>query len=606
MSNGENDRGPSRRGMPRTGRKAKNFKAAWKKLFSYLGRYKFQVAVAMILACIGTALVLIGPEQLRMITNTIEAGIRTGSVDLGKVTSIGIFLLAVYAASAVLSFTQNYLMTTASHKTCRNLRADVSKKINRLPLGYFDKTSTGDTLSRVTNDIDTIGQSMSQSLSTLITSVTLLVGSVIMMMVTNVAMAVTAMVSTIAGFALTLVIMSRSQKYFDMLQKNLGLMNGHIEETYTGHNIVKVYNAQDEARKTFEGINKDLRTGSFRSQFLSGMMTPLMNFIGNFGYVMVCIVGAVLVLDGGITVGTIVAFIVYVRLFTQPLSQLAQVFTNMQSVAAASERVFEMLDEPEMQDDSEKTATLGKVRGEVEFRDVRFGYSPDREIIHGFSAKVSPGQKVAIVGPTGAGKTTIVNLLMRFYDIDGGDILIDGVSTKDLSRKEVRDQFCMVLQDTWMFEGTIRENIVYCKEGVTDRMVEDACRSVGLHHFIMTLPDGYDTVLNESAGLSSGQRQQLTIARAIIDGSPMLILDEATSSVDTRTERIIQDAMDGLAKKRTSFVIAHRLSTIKNSDLILVMKEGNIIEQGTHTDLLSKGGFYSDLYNSQFEEVEMD
>lgn len=583
------------------GEKAKDFKAAWGKLFSYLGRYKIQVILALIFSGLSAVLTLVGPEQLRLITNVIENGIKTGIMDLDKVAAIGVFLIAVYAASALLNFIQNYMLSTVSQKTCRNLRSEISGKINRLPLRYFDNSSTGDTLSRVTNDVDTIGQSMNQSLSTLASSITMLLGAIVMMMVTNVPMAITAMLSSVAGFALVIVIMSRSQKYFSMLQDNLGLMNGHIEETYSGHNIVKVYNAQGDARKTFDGINENLRKGSFRSQFLSGLMMPLMNFIGNFGYVMVCIAGAVLVLNGEITVGTIVAFIVYVRLFTQPFSQLAQAFTYMQSVAAASERVFEMLEEPEMEDDSGKTAKLENVKGEVEFRDVHFGYTPGKEVIHGFSAKISPGQKVAIVGPTGAGKTTMVNLLMKFYDVNSGDILIDGVSIKDLSRSEVRKQFCMVLQDTWMFDGTVRENVAYCKENVTDEMLENACKAVGLHHLITTLPNGYDTVLKESMGISSGQKQQLTIARAIVDDSPMLILDEATSSVDTRTERIIQKAMDGLSAQRTSFVIAHRLSTIKNSDLILVMKDGSIIEQGNHEELLARGGFYCDLYNSQFE-----
>lgn len=583
------------------GEKAKDFKAAWGKLFSYLGRYKIQVILALIFSGLSAVLTLVGPEQLRLITNVIENGIKTGIMDLDKVAAIGVFLIAVYAASALLNFIQNYMLSTVSQKTCRNLRSEISGKINRLPLRYFDNSSTGDTLSRVTNDVDTIGQSMNQSLSTLASSITMLLGAIVMMMVTNVPMAITAMLSSVAGFALVIVIMSRSQKYFSMLQDNLGLMNGHIEETYSGHNIVKVYNAQGDARKTFDGINENLRKGSFRSQFLSGLMMPLMNFIGNFGYVMVCIAGAVLVLNGEITVGTIVAFIVYVRLFTQPFSQLAQAFTYMQSVAAASERVFEMLEEPEMEDDSGKTAKLENVKGEVEFRDVHFGYTPGKEVIHGFSAKISPGQKVAIVGPTGAGKTTMVNLLMKFYDVNSGDILIDGVSIKDLSRSEVRKQFCMVLQDTWMFDGTVRENVAYCKENVTDEMLENACKAVVLHHLITTLPNGYDTVLKESMGISSGQKQQLTIARAIVDDSPMLILDEATSSVDTRTERIIQKAMDGLSAQRTSFVIAHRLSTIKNSDLILVMKDGSIIEQGNHEELLARGGFYCDLYNSQFE-----
>lgn len=595
---------PGRGGMPRGGEKAKDFSAAWKKLFGYIGKYKAAVIAALITACVGTSLTLVGPEQLRSITNIIKDGIMAGSIDLVRVGEIGVFLVCIYAVSAIMSFLQNYTLATVSQKVSRNLRSGISEKINRLPLRYFDNSSTGDTLSRVTNDVDTLGQSMNQSLSSIVTSVTLLLGSLAMMLLTNVPMALAAVVSCLAGFGLSGIIIVKSQKYFAMQQENLGLMNGHVEEIYSGHSIVKVYNGEKEAGKKFDEINRKLRSSSFRSQFLSGMMMPLMNFVGNFSYVVVCIAGAILVLNGDIDVGVIVAFIIYVRMFTQPFSQLAQAFTSMQSAAAASERVFEFLEESEMEDESGKTEKLADVAGSVEFRDVHFGYSPDREVIHGFSAKVSPGQKVAIVGPTGAGKTTMVNLLMRFYDVGGGDILIDGVSTKNLTRNNVREQFCMVLQDTWLFEGTIKENIIYCRTGITDEKVVEACKAVGLHHFVTTLPKGYDTVLDENTGLSSGQRQQLTIARAMIDDAPLLILDEATSSVDTRTEKIIQEAMDRLTRKKTSFVIAHRLSTIRNSDLILVMKEGNIIEQGTHDRLLAEGGFYKELYNSQFDEGE--
>ena len=478
---------------------------------------------------------------------------------------------------------------------------DISRKINRLPLGYFDSTTTGDVMSRVTNDVDTIGQAMNQSITTLVSAVTMLIGSSIMMAITNVPMMVTAILSSLAGFALIAIIMSRSQKYFAIQQRDLGAMNGHVEEIYTGHLVVKAYGGEVNAKKRFDEINDSLFSSAFRSQFLSGLMMPLMNFIGNFGYVMVCIVGAVLVLSGDISIGVIVAFMLYVRLFTQPLSQISQAVVYMQSTAAASERVFAFLEADEMEDESSKTTVLTDVKGHVEFRDVRFGYLPDKEIVHGFSANIEPGQKVAIVGPTGAGKTTIVNLLMRFYEVNSGDILIDGVSTKDITRSNVHDLFCMVLQDTWLFEGTMRENIVYSKPDVSDERLDEVCRAVGLKHFIETLPEGYDTNIGDGSSLSVGQRQQVTIARAMIENAPLLILDEATSSVDTRTEKAIQDAMDKLTEGRTSFVIAHRLSTIRNADLILVMKDGNIIEQGTHDGLLSKGGFYSDLYNSQFD-----
>ena len=492
-------------------------------------------------------------------------------------------------------------MTTISQRTASNFRRDISTKINRLPLRYFDSNTTGDVMSRVTNDVDTLGQSMNQSISTMATAITLLGGSVIMMLYTNVTMAATAILSSLVGFAFMAVVMGRSQKYFERQQSDLGDMNGHVEEMYSGHLVMKAYGGEAAAKSDFDRINDSLYRSGFMSQFLGGMMMPFMNFIGNFGYVMVCIVGALLCIDGRISFGVIVAFMIYVRLFTQPLTQISQAVVSMQSVAAAAERVFEFLDEPEMEDESEKSVKLENVQGHVEFRDVRFGYSPDKEIIHGFSAEILPGQKVAIVGPTGAGKTTMVNLLMRFYEVNGGDILIDGVSTRDMRREDVHDLFCMVLQDTWLFEGTIRENIVYSKEGVTDERLDEVCKAVGLYHYIQTLPDKYDTVLGDNANLSAGQRQQVTIARAMVDGSPLLILDEATSSVDTRTERVIQEAMDRLTEGRTSFVIAHRLSTIRNSDLILVMRDGNIVEQGTHDELLARGGFYADLYNSQFD-----
>ena len=582
------------------GEKADDFRLAWRRLFQYMDRYRAPFIAALVIACGGTVLTLAGPNLISDVTDLIQEGLY-GPMDLDGVVSICLILVALYALSAVLTFVQQYIMTTISQRTASNFRRDISTKINRLPLRYFDSNTTGDVMSRVTNDVDTLGQSMNQSISTMATAITLLGGSVIMMLYTNVTMAATAILSSLVGFAFMAMVMGRSQKYFERQQSDLGDMNGHVEEMYSGHLVMKAYGGEAAAKSDFDRINDSLYRSGFMSQFLGGMMMPFMNFIGNFGYVMVCIVGALLCIDGRISFGVIVAFMIYVRLFTQPLTQISQAVVSMQSVAAAAERVFEFLDEPEMEDESEKSVKLENVQGHVEFRDVRFGYSPDKEIIHGFSAEILPGQKVAIVGPTGAGKTTMVNLLMRFYEVNGGDILIDGVSTRDMRREDVHDLFCMVLQDTWLFEGTIRENIVYSKEGVTDERLDEVCKAVGLYHYIQTLPDKYDTVLGDNANLSAGQRQQVTIARAMVDGSPLLILDEATSSVDTRTERVIQEAMDRLTDGRTSFVIAHRLSTIRNSDLILVMRDGNIVEQGTHDELLARGGFYADLYNSQFD-----
>ena len=593
-------RGPHGHGPAMRGEKADDFRLAWRRLFQYMDRYRAPFIAALVIACVGTVLTLAGPNLISDVTDLIQEGLY-GPMDLDGIVSICLILVALYALSAVLTFVQQYIMTTISQRTASNFRRDISTKINRLPLRYFDSNSTGDVMSRVTNDVDTLGQSMNQSISTMATAITLLGGSVIMMLYTNVTMAATAILSSLVGFAFMAVVMGRSQKYFERQQSDLGDMNGHVEEMYSGHLVMKAYGGEAAAKSDFDRINDSLYRSGFMSQFLGGMMMPFMNFIGNFGYVMVCIVGALLCIDGRISFGIIVAFMIYVRLFTQPLTQISQAVVSMQSVAAAAERVFEFLDEPEMEDESEKSVKLENVQGHVEFRDVRFGYSPDKEIIHGFSAEILPGQKVAIVGPTGAGKTTMVNLLMRFYEVNGGDILIDGVSTKDMRREDVHDLFCMVLQDTWLFEGTIRENIVYSKEGVTDERLDEVCKAVGLYHYIQTLPDKYDTVLGDNANLSAGQRQQVTIARAMVDGSPLLILDEATSSVDTRTERVIQEAMDRLTEGRTSFVIAHRLSTIRNSDLILVMRDGNIVEQGTHDELLARGGFYADLYNSQFD-----
>lgn len=526
-------------------------------------------------------------------------------MNMDKIKSISLFLVILYVLSALFTFIQSILMTDVANKFAKKLRSNISKKINKLPLKYFDKNLSGDILSRVTNDVDTIAQSMNQSLASLVSSVTLFIGSIIMMFYTNYIMALTAILSSLIGFVFMIKILSKSQKYFTARQVELGKLNGHIEEIYSGLNVVKVYNGKNESDKKFDELNKSVYECNRKSQFLSGLMMPIMNFIGNFGYVAVCIVGALLVSKDMITFGVIIAFITYVRLFTNPLSQIAQGLTSLQSTAAASERVFEFLEEPELEKENvTKTLDKAKAKGEVEFNHVKFGYDSDKIIIRDFNAKIKPGQKVAIVGPTGAGKTTMVNLLMRFYEINSGDIKIDGVSIKDLSRENIHDLFTMVLQDTWLFNGTVKENIVYNNENVTDEEVIDVCKKVGVHHFIKTLPNGYDSYLSDIDSVSSGQRQLLTIARGMIDHKPLLILDEATSNVDTRTEELVQKAMDKLSEGKTSFIIAHRLSTIKNADLILVMKDGNIIEQGNHDELIKENGFYANLYNSQFDNGE--
>ncbi len=528
-------------------------------------------------------------------------GLINSTVDMDRIFEIGIFLVVIYALSYVLSVVQGLIMASVTQRVSRKMRTDISHKINRLPMWYYNKTSTGDILSRVTNDVDTIGQSLNQSIGVLISAVVLLFGSLFMMIKTNGILTLTAIGASLIGFILMFVIMGRSQKYFARQQKHLGMINGHVEEIFSGHTVVKAYNGEEKATEIFDKMNSDLRDSNFKSQCLAGMMMPMMNFIGNFGYVAVCVVGGALALNGSISFGVIVAFMIYVRYFTQPLSQIAQSMQSLQSAAAAGERVFEFLEAEEMDDESSKKAALTKAEGYVDFSHVKFGYEgTDKIIIHDFTASSKPGQKIAIVGPTGAGKTTLVNLLMRFHEIQDGDIKIDGISTRDIPRENVHSQFCMVLQDTWLFEGTLRENLVYSTEGVTDDDMKKACKAVGLYHFIKTLPHGFDTVLNDNVSLSQGQKQQLTIARAMIANKPMLILDEATSSVDTRTELKIQEAMDKLMENRTSFVIAHRLSTIKNADLILVLKDGDVIESGTHDQLMSKKGFYADLYNSQF------
>lgn len=604
MENRNNRGGMRGPGMGRRpAEKSKDFKGTWMKIIRYCKRYLAVIVVALICAVAGTILTILGPDKLSDLTKVITEGIATG-IDMERVKSIGLTLVVFFVGSAILSFGQQFIMATVTQNVTKQLRSDISGKINRLPMAYYNKTSTGDVLSRVTNDVDMISQSMNQSIGNLVSAVALFFGSLIMMFKTNVIMTLTAVIATMIGFGLMSLITSHSQKYFSRQQANLGALNGHIEEIYSGHTVVKAYNGEKNAKKVFDELNNNLRDSAFKAQSLSGLMQPLMAFIGNFGYVAVCVMGAVLTMKGYIGFEVIVAFMMYIRLFTQPLAQIAQATQSLQSAAAAGERVFAFLGAEEMSDESDKTEKLGKAEGYVDFEHVKFGYEDtDKIIIHDFSAKAKPGQKIAIVGPTGAGKTTLVNLLMRFHEIQSGDIKIDGISTRDMKREEVRSQFCMVLQDTWLFEGTVRENLVYNTENVSEEKIGAACKAVGLDHFIRTLPHGYDTILNDQVSLSQGQKQQLTIARAMIADKPMLILDEATSSVDTRTELQIQKAMDALMQNRTSFVIAHRLSTIKNADLILVLKDGDIIESGNHEELLAKGGFYADLYNSQFDQV---
>ncbi len=583
--------------------KPKDFKKAVKSMIRYLDKYLPAIIVALILAALSSVLSIIGPNRLSDLTDVITDGIVTG-IDFGKVGQIALFLLIIYLFSAAFNYIQNFIMVTVSNNFAKDLRDKISFKINKLPLKYFDTHSYGDVLSRVTNDVDTINFSMHQSLGTLVAATTLLIGSVIMMFVTNWILAITAIVASLIGFSFMFLILGKSQKYFDQRQVELGNLNGHIEEIYSSHNVVKAYNGNKDASNTFDTLNKNVFTCDRMSQFLSGLMQPIMNFIGNFGYVCVCVVGAILTMNGHISFGVIVAFIMYVRLFTSPLSQIAQGMTSLQSTAAASERVFEFLEEEEMEDESALTKKLNpkKVKGNIEFKHVKFGYNLDKTIIKDFNCKVKPGEKIAIVGPTGAGKTTMVNLLMKFYNINDGDILIDGVSVKNLTRENIHDLFIMVLQDTWLFSGTIRDNIKYNKDKVSDEMIMKALETVGVDHFVKSLPGVLNYEVKDNDSVSQGQKQLLTIARGMIKDAPFLILDEATSSVDTRTEELVQKAMDKLTEGRTSFIIAHRLSTIKNADLILVMNEGNIIEQGNHDELMKQNGFYAELYNSQFQK----
>ena len=579
------------------------FSQSFGKLIKYCKPYLPAIIIAIIFAIGGTIFTILGPDKLREMTLQIQQGLM-GDMNLKLISKIAFTLLAFYLIGVVLSYFQGFIMATVTQRVSNKMRKDISTKINRLPLRYFDKTSYGDILSRVTNDVDTIAQTLNQSIGSLVSAITLFIGSIIMMFVTDWHMAIVAIVASIVGFMFMGLIISRSQKYFVKQQQLLGDINGHIEEVYAGHNVVKVYNAEKGMYDKFEKINRGLYNTSWKSQFMGGLMMPLMGFVGNLGFVAVCVAGALLTMKGVIGFEVIIAFMIYVRLFTQPLNTFAQSMASLQSTGAASYRVFDFLGEEELEDESHKSKSLINVKGDIEFKNIRFGYNNDKVIIKDFSAKVKAGQKVAIVGPTGAGKTTMVNLLMRFYETNQGDILIDNVPIKELTRENVHNLFCMVLQDTWLFEGTIKENIIYNNQNVTDEQVVEACKVAGIHHFIQTLPQGYDTILDEEAGVSAGERQLITIARAMVSNAPMLILDEATSNVDTRTEVLIQQAMDKLMANRTSIVIAHRLSTIKNADLILVMKDGDIIESGNHNQLIEQNGFYAELYNSQFEEAE--
>ena len=589
--------GPPGRGADE---KPKNVKSSMLELLRYLKPWYKPIIIYLIFSLVGTLLTIIAPDKLADLTNNISDGLQTG-IDMDLIIKSILIILAIYISANLVTCAASYIMITVMQKLAWSMRTSISQKINKLPLKFFDKVTVGDVLSRITNDVDTISSALNSSITTLVQAVVQFVGVTIIMFATSGRLALTAIGSSILGFVLMFFIVSRSRKYFRQQQQNLGDMNGHVEEMYSGHNIVRAYGATAQSKKEFDRINDNLYNSAWKSQFFSGMLMPLMGFVGSLGYVVVCIVGATLTMSGAIRFGTVIAFISYVKLFTNPLSQISQAVSSLMSAGAAGERVFGFLAEEEMPDDSGCTAHIDHVRGKVEFENVRFGYDADKPIIHDFSADIEPGQKVAIVGYTGAGKTTMVNLLMRFYELWSGQIKIDGVLVSQMRRSDVHAMFGMVLQDTWLFDGTYRENIDYGKPGVTDEQIEAACKLVGLDHYIKTLPKGYDTELNDRSSLSAGQRQLLTIARAMVENAPMIILDEATSSVDTRTEVLVQKAMDRLTRGRTSFVIAHRLSTIRDADLILVMDKGDIVESGTHEQLLEKGGLYKELYTSQFE-----
>ena len=584
-------------------KKKKSIGSALPRLSSYMRSQIGFVVLALVLAALSAVMTIIGPDKVGKIATIMSDGLFTG-IDLAAIAKIGIFLAVIYGLSALFGFIQHYIMAVVTLKMSYRMRAELSEKINRVPQKYFNTTSQGDILSRITNDVSTLQQGLTNSLPTIISAVTQFIGCLIMMFVTEWRLALISLGVTLIGLVLTVLIMSRSQKYFTARQKSLGELNGYVEEMYSGHEVVRISRAGRKVGERFDKLNAAVYDANWRSQFLSGMMQPLMNIIGNIAYVAVCVFGSILAINGTIDFGVIVSFILYVRLFTSPLTQIAQGMTNLQTASASSHRIFDFLESEELPDESEKTEKLTQVKGQVSFEHVRFSYpdTPDKVIIKDFSAEVKPGQKVAIVGPTGAGKTTMVNLLMRFFEINSGDIKIDGIPIAQMRRENVHELFGMVLQDTWLFEGTVRENLVYNMEGITDEQLERVCRACGLDKFVHSLPKGFDTVLAESSSISAGQKQLLTIARAMLQNAPMLILDEATSSVDTRTELLIQRAMDELMKGRTSFVIAHRLSTIKNADLILVMRDGDVIESGTHEELMRRGGFYAELYNSQFEK----
>ena len=597
--------------------KVKDMKKSIGKLLRYLKSYLPLIIISMVLIIANTVFRIVGPSKLADLTNILEKAVpeigKDGTIvrfgtpfEKSSIWNIAILLISLYGFGAVFSYIANVIIARVCFKMSQKMRSEISSKIDRLPLKKLDKTPYGDILSTVTNDVDMIGQTLHTSVSSLVGAIVLFFGSLIMMFVTNWLMAIAAVCSTIIGFSIMMLIMKKSQKYFVQQQNSLAEINGIIEESYSGQTVIKTYNAKDEFTEKFEKVNEKLYTSGWKSQFISGTMNPIMGFVGNLGYAAVCIIGAILFLKGEISFGVITAFMIYVRLFTNPLTQIAQAMTSVQAAAAASERIFEFLEEEELEPETDKDIAIPEIKGDVNFENVKFGYDANREIIHGFSADVKAGQKVAIVGPTGAGKTTIVNLLMRFYEVNGGKIKVDGISIQDMKRSDVREIFSMVLQDTWLFEGTIRENLIYNKEGISTADLERVCTACGLDHFIKTLPDGFDTVLSDETNVSVGQKQLLTIARAMLQDTPILILDEATSNVDTRTEEVIQKAMDKLTENRTSFVIAHRLSTIKNADLILVLKDGDIIESGNHKELIKQKGFYADLYNSQFSLSGMD
>ncbi len=589
--------GPPRRGADE---KPQNVKSSMLELLRYLKPWYKPIVISLIFSIVGTFLTIIAPDKLADLTNLISGGLETG-IDMDRIIKSILIILAIYISANLVTCAASYIMISVMQRLAWSMRTSISQKINRLPLKFFDKVTVGDVLSRITNDVDTISSALNSSITTLVQAAVQFVGVTIIMFATSGRLALTAIASSLLGFVLMFFIVSRSRKYFRRQQKNLGDMNGHVEEMYSGHNIVRAYGATAQSKAEFDRINDNLYNSAWKSQFFGGLLMPLMSFVGSFGYVAVCVVGAALTMSGSIDFGTIVAFIAYVKLFTNPLSQISQAVSSLMSAGAAGERVFGFLGEEEMPDDSGCVQQLEHVRGSVEFENVRFGYDEDKPVINDFSAKVEPGCKVAIVGYTGAGKTTMVNLLMRFYELWSGQIRIDGVPISEMRRSDVHAMFGMVLQDTWLFDGTYRENIAYGKEGVSDEQIEAACRLVGMDHYIRTLPKGYDTELNDRSSLSAGQRQLLTIARAMVENAPMIILDEATSSVDTRTEILVQNAMDRLTRGRTSFVIAHRLSTIRDADLILVMDKGDIVESGTHAQLLEKGGLYRELYTSQFE-----